>query len=142
MRQDWVGLDPVPWLQLIRSRRVGPATFHRMIREHGDAQTALAALPDIAAAAGVEDYVVCPAGVAAAELAKGARAGATFILWGQAGYPSALMDLADAPPILWAQGDIGGRAQCVILGIAEGAQFGGGIGGGGAGGGLGPCAWH
>lgn len=99
-------VDPMPWLQLIRSRRVGPATFHRMIREHGDAQTALIALPQIAAAAGVENYEVCPAGVAAAELAKGARAGARLILWGHADYPAALMDLADAPPILWAQGDI------------------------------------
>lgn len=106
MRRDRAGVDPLPWLQLIRSRRVGPATFHRMIREHGDAQAALAALPDIAAAAGVENYEVCPAGVAAAELAKGARVGARLILWGQADYPSALMDLADAPPILWAQGDV------------------------------------
>lgn len=106
MRRDWAGVDPLPWLQLIRSRRVGPATFHRMIREHGTATAALAALPEIAAAAGVENYEVCPAAVAAAELAKGARAGAKLVLWGQADYPAALMDLADAPPILWAQGDI------------------------------------
>lgn len=106
MRREWAGADPLPWLQLIRSRRVGPATFHRMLREHGDAQAALAALPAIAASAGVDNYEVCPQGVAAAELAKGARAGARLILWGQADYPAALMDLADAPPILWAQGDV------------------------------------
>lgn len=105
-RQDWTAVDPVPWLQLIRSRRVGPSTFYRMIRDYGDAVSALAALPQIAAEAGVEDYQICPAGVAAAELAKGARAGAKLILWGQPEYPSALMDLGDAPPILWAQGDV------------------------------------
>lgn len=125
-RQDLQGVDPVPWLQLIRSRRVGPATFHRMIREHGDARAALAALPEIAAAAGVADYEVCPAGVAAAELAKGARAGARLILWGQADYPAALMDLADAPPILWAQGDVGllHRPMIALVGARNASSLG------------------
>ena len=43
-------------LRLLRSKRVGPANFCRMIREHGSAAAALAALPEIAAAAGVTDY--------------------------------------------------------------------------------------
>jgi DNA processing protein len=34
-------------LRLARSRRVGPATFRRLIAEHGDARAALAALPAI-----------------------------------------------------------------------------------------------
>lgn len=126
VRRDWAGLDPVPWLQLIRSRRVGPATFHRMVREHGTATAALVALPEIAAAAGVEDYQVCPPGVAAAELAKGARAGAKLILWGQADYPAALMDLADAPPILWAQGDVGllQRPMVALVGARNASSLG------------------
>ena len=40
------------WLRLARSRRVGPATFIRLIREHGSAGAALAALPRLAADAG------------------------------------------------------------------------------------------
>jgi DNA processing protein len=44
--------DPLDWLRLIRSRRVGAVTFHRLIAEHGSARAALAALPAIAAAAG------------------------------------------------------------------------------------------
>ena len=40
------------WLRLARSRRVGPATFVRLIREYGSAAAALEALPAIAAAAG------------------------------------------------------------------------------------------
>ena len=35
--------DDLTFLRLIRSRRVGPATFHRMIAEHGSAAAALAA---------------------------------------------------------------------------------------------------
>ncbi|MCU0802804.1 MAG: DNA-protecting protein DprA, partial [Rhodobacteraceae bacterium] len=40
--------DPLDALCLIRSRRVGPATWHRLIAEHGSARAALAALPAIA----------------------------------------------------------------------------------------------
>ncbi|HHY02494.1 MAG TPA: DNA-protecting protein DprA, partial [Paracoccus sp.] len=66
-------------LRLIRSRRVGPATFHRLVEEHGSAAAALDALPGIAAAAGIKAYEPCPAGVARAELAAGTRAGARLI---------------------------------------------------------------
>ena len=48
--------DRLNWLRLIRSRRVGPATFYRLMREQGSAAAALAALPGIAGAAGVADY--------------------------------------------------------------------------------------
>jgi DNA processing protein len=98
--------ERVDWLRLIRSRRVGAVTFHRLIAEHGTARAALAALPTIAAAAGVEGYAVCPEGVARAEMAAAAKARARMLCYGAAGYPPALMDLADAPPILWAVGDV------------------------------------
>jgi hypothetical protein len=35
-------------LRLVRSRRVGPATYLRLMAEHGHAEAALAALPGIA----------------------------------------------------------------------------------------------
>ena len=44
--------DPLLWLRLIRSRRVGPASFHKLLAEHGDVEAALAALPQVARAAG------------------------------------------------------------------------------------------
>ena len=47
--------DDLTVLRLIRSRRVGPATFHRLIAEHGSARAALDVLPAIAAAAGIAD---------------------------------------------------------------------------------------
>ena len=55
--------DPADWLRLIRSRRVGAVTFHRLMGEHGSARAALQALPELARAAGVEGYEVCPLGV-------------------------------------------------------------------------------
>ena len=98
--------DRFSWLRLLRSRRVGIATFWRLLAEHGTAQNALSVLPDIARAAGVSDYQICPEGVIHAELkaAKTARAG--MLCKGTPGYPTALSDIPDAPPILWVQGDL------------------------------------
>lgn len=98
--------DPALWLQLIRSRRIGAVTFHRLVEEHGGVEAALQALPGIARASGVEDYEVCPFGIIRHELAQGRAAKAQLLLFGGPGYPKALMDIADAPPILWAQGNV------------------------------------
>jgi DNA processing protein len=94
------------WLRLIRSRRVGAVTFHRLIAGHCTAAAALAALPEIASAAGVKDYVVCPPEVAAHEMSLARVAGAKMLCWGEQDYPEALYDLADAPPVLWALGNV------------------------------------
>lgn len=93
-------------LRLLRSRRVGPATYHRLMREHGSAAAALDALPEIAATAGVSAYQICPEGVVAAELKAGRANKCQLLIAGQAGYPSGLSDLGDAPPLLWALGDV------------------------------------
>jgi len=63
-------------LRLVRSRRVGPATYLRLMAEHGAAEAALAALPGIAQDAGVQDYTPCPEAVAEAEFRAARRAGA------------------------------------------------------------------
>jgi DNA processing protein len=97
--------ERIGWLRLIRSRRVGPQTFHRLMGEHGSAAAALAALPALARAAGVEDYEPCPEGVARAEMAAARRLGARLLCKGEADYPAALAALADAPPVLWLRGD-------------------------------------
>ncbi|MBU1837500.1 MAG: DNA-protecting protein DprA, partial [Alphaproteobacteria bacterium] len=90
----------------MRSRRVGPATYRRLLAEHGTALAALDALPDIAAAAGVSDYSICPEGVVAAELKAGQKAGAQLLMQGDPGWPAVIDDLSDAPPMLWAIGQI------------------------------------
>ena len=97
---DWVS-----WFRLLRSRRVGPTTFHRLMAEHGSAQAALQALPEVARAAGVEKYQTCPEDIARAELQAGRLAGAIPVAHGTPDYPAALADLPDAPPFLWLIGD-------------------------------------
>lgn len=92
------------WLRLIRSPRVGPATFLRLLREHGTAAAALAALPGVAAASGVADYAPCRLEDARAEWDRGLRLGATPLFLGQPHYPPALAALDDPPPVLWVLG--------------------------------------
>ncbi|WP_299611465.1 DNA-processing protein DprA [uncultured Tateyamaria sp.] len=92
-------------LRLLRSRRVGISTYKRLLIEHGTAQNALAALPEVARAAGVEKYQICPEGVVQAELKAGRALGARLVPQGSAYYPEPLNDLSDAPPFLWVLGD-------------------------------------
>lgn len=98
--------DRFSWLRLLRSRRVGPTTFRRLLSEHGTAQNALAALPEVARAAGEKGYEICPAGVIDAELKVAKAAKARLLCLGDALYPKSLADISDAPPLLWAIGDL------------------------------------
>ena len=106
--------DRISWLRLLRSRRVGVTTFHRLLREHGSAQNALAALPEVAAKAGVTGYEICPPGVIAAELKAARAAKARLLCLGEPEYPSHLAQIADAPPMLWAMGDVALLQQPMI----------------------------
>ncbi|WP_299782390.1 DNA-processing protein DprA [uncultured Roseobacter sp.] len=92
-------------LRLLRSRRVGVTTYKRLLTEHGTAQNALAALPEVARAAGVEKYQICPEAVVQAELNAARKVGARLIMQGTPAYPELLEDLDDAPPFLWIMGD-------------------------------------
>lgn len=92
-------------LRLLRSRRVGISTYRRLLDEHGSAIDALTALPEVARAAGISDYRICPEGVVQAELNAARAAGARLLVQGQAPYPDLLSDLDDAPPFLWVIGD-------------------------------------
>ncbi len=51
--------DQFTRLRLLRSRRVSIATYQRLLIEHGTAQNALAALPEVARAADVSNNIIC-----------------------------------------------------------------------------------
>lgn len=101
-------------LRLLRSRRVGPATFHRLMAEHGCPVAALDALPEIAKAAGTMDYAPCPEGVVVAEMKAARAAGAKLLIAGQQGYPTALNDLSGRPAALWCLGDLSLLSRPII----------------------------
>ncbi len=113
-------------LRLIRSRRVGPATYLRLMAEHGSADAALKVLPDIARAAGVDSYTPCPEPVALAELKAAKRAGARMLCLGDADYPTALAEVADAPPVLWVKGraELLARPMLALVGTRNASALG------------------
>ncbi|MEQ9240359.1 DNA-processing protein DprA [Roseovarius indicus] len=106
--------DRISWLRLLRSRRVGPSTFYRLIAENGTVSAALDALPELARASGAKDYTPCPAGVAEAELAAARAVGARMVTIGDASYPAQLAETADAPPLLWMMGNISALSRPMI----------------------------
>jgi DNA processing protein len=114
------------WLRLARSRRVGPATFIRLIREHGSADAALAALPRIAADAGVRDYAPAPRSASLAEWEAAIAAGARPLLLGAPDYPPLLATIGDPPPLLWALGDpnFAARPSVALVGARNASALG------------------
>ncbi|APX12070.1 DNA-processing protein DprA [Tateyamaria omphalii] len=118
--------DQFTRLRLLRSRRVGIATYKRLLIEHGTAQNALAALPQVARAAGVENYKPCPEGVIHAELAAGRALGARLIAQGDNLYPAPLNEMSDAPPFLWVLGntDLLQRPMIALVGARNASSLG------------------
>lgn len=118
--------DLVDWLRLARSHRVGPATFLRLMREHGQPARALAALPALASGAGLRGYAAFPRGEAEAELDAGAALGARLLALGAPGYPPRLAAISDPPPVLWALGDpaLAARPAVALVGARNASALG------------------
>jgi DNA processing protein len=93
--------DRISHLRLLRSRRVGPVTYARLLAEHGSAAAALDALPHIARDAGVSDYEVCPIGVVHGELKAARAAKARLVFKGEPDFPRSLANINVAPVMLW-----------------------------------------
>ena len=113
-------------LRLLRSRRVGISTYKRLLAEHGTAQNALAALPQVARAAGVSGYEICPEDVVRAELRAARAAGTRLLIHGTAPYPAALAEVDDAPPFLWmiGQPDVLSRPMISLVGARNASSLG------------------
>ncbi|MDF0602415.1 DNA-processing protein DprA [Psychromarinibacter sp. C21-152] len=118
---DWVA-----WFRLLRSRRVGATTFHRLMGEHGSADAALEALPEVARAAGVADYAPCPPEIALNEMKQGQLFGARPLAFGAPDYPARLAQLPDAPPILWVLGETAllSRPVAALVGARNASSLG------------------
>jgi DNA processing protein len=122
-RSEAAALD---WLRLARSRRVGPATFIRLVRELGSATAALEELPGIAAEAGVRGYAPASRADALAEWQAATDAGARPLLLGASDYPALLATIADPPPLLWALGDpaVAARPAVALVGARNASALG------------------
>jgi len=118
--------EQLAWLRLLRSRRVGIATFFRLLHGHGSATAALAALPGVASAAGVSGYRICPLPVVQKEMRAARKAGAKLVCYGDDIYPAALTEIPDPPPLFWALGDTGllSRPMVALVGARNASSLG------------------
>jgi DNA processing protein len=92
-------------LRLIRSDNVGPRTFRSLINHFGSARAALERLPDLARRGGASGSGrICTEQDARAELAASKNIGLSLLAPGEAGYPTRLATLDDAPPLLGVRG--------------------------------------
>lgn len=97
--------ERLDWLRLLRSEKVGPITFHRLLERFATASAALAALPDLAKRGGrMGGIKLCPKAEAERELAAAAKIGAKAIACCEPQYPTWLKAIEDAPPILYVLG--------------------------------------
>ena len=83
-------------------------------------------LPEIARSAGVDNYALCPEAVIHAELKAAHAHGATLACRDDAQYPAALLDLDDAPPLLWVVGsaEILSKPQIALVGARNASSLG------------------
>lgn len=93
-------------LRLIRSENIGPVNFVRLLERFGDAGTVLAELPVIAERAGRRKLRIATLAEAERETDATVKAGARFVMIGDADYPPLLAEIDGAPPVLAASGNL------------------------------------
>ena len=108
------GEERIDRLRLIRSSRIGPATFQQLIARFGSATAALAALPDLARRGGGSAPPIADRALAEREMAMVARMGARHVMIGDADYPPLLAASEGAPPVFTVRGDAGLAARPMV----------------------------
>ena len=77
-----------------------------MLRQYGDARSAIEALPDLSRRGGASRAIrVYPRADAEREMGAAQKLGVEFIGIGEAGYPERLAEIDDAPPLLAVRGN-------------------------------------
>jgi DNA processing protein len=92
-------------IRLLRSPNIGPVSYSQLLRRFGNARSALAALPDLAARGG-KPYRAASEERVAAEIAAVKRSGARYLFHDSPDYPAPLAEAEGAPPILTVRGDV------------------------------------
>lgn len=94
------------WLRLIRTDRVGPITFSRLIERFGTAAAAIDRLPELARRGGAGTFKVRPISEIEDEIAELERIGARLIARSEPDYPARLRHIEDAPPLIAVLGQV------------------------------------
>lgn len=118
--------ERIRWLQLLRTDRIGPVTFHKLMARYGSAGNALAALPELAQRGGGKPMRLYQRSQAEQELAAAAALGASYVAIGEAGYPPLLEHVHGAPPLLCVAGnlELAARPSVGIVGARNASAVG------------------
>ena len=99
--------ERLDWIQLIRTKNIGPVTFRQLLTQYGTASAALEALPRLARRAGLKHPPpVYPRRAAQAELDEIDALGGQIVALCEPEYPKALAATSDAPPLLFTRGHL------------------------------------
>ena len=91
--------EPINWLRLARTERIGPITFKRLLTKFGTAEKALSALPHLSKAGG-KQYDPASLSQIEQELEQLSKIGAEIITWNDPLFPEQLKAIDDAPVVL------------------------------------------
>lgn len=87
-------------LRLIRSPRIGPSTYWRLMELFKSAKNAILALPEIANGASIESYKICSEEVVLKEIDALRKIGARLVFFEDELYPPQLREIPSPPPVL------------------------------------------
>ncbi|MBM3583910.1 MAG: DNA-protecting protein DprA [Alphaproteobacteria bacterium] len=118
--------EQIARLRLIRSERIGPVLYRRLIAAYGDGRRALEAVPELARRGGGRPIHLCQRSLAEDEIAGLARLGAALIECAEPGFPPLLAQVADAPPLIAVRGRAGllDRPAVAIVGARNASAAG------------------
>src|ERR1041385_5769937 len=107
--------ERLDWLRLIRSDNVGPRTFAWLLRQYGDARSAIEALPGLSRRGGASRAIrVYPRPEAEREMEAARKLGVTLVGVREAAYPQRLAEIDDAPPLLAVRGNAAALTRPMI----------------------------
>jgi DNA processing protein len=123
--------DRVDLVRLNLTRRVGVRAYRRVVETFGSLASALKApLKLLANVPGIGRDTAASIHImrrmdAETEVERTAAIGAKIVAWGEAGYPTSLVDLYDPPLVLYVLGDLRANERCVaIVGARQATPYG------------------
>jgi DNA processing protein len=115
------------WLRLLRCENVGPRTFQRLLKRHGNARSALEALPAlIASGKPARPVRIPPTEEIEKEMAAAQAAGGRFIAICEPDYPALLRRTGSPPPLIAVRGNVASlkRSKVAIVGARNASAAG------------------
>ena len=94
-------------IQLFRSRNIGPATYHQLIRHYGTPAEALAQIPEITSRTGGKKFTPYARDLALQEYQSVQDFGGQTLMYGTPQYPPLLAEMKNCPPFIHIYGNQG-----------------------------------